>query len=99
MEPQLFYWTGKIIWYAVCIALCASMGVLAIAPIAAFYKLRQHLWHWKLSAEIAKYGFTEADVRYAVSLQGDLPCKYEDLIEAVGRIKARGDAIKQRERR
>jgi hypothetical protein len=75
------------------------MGVVVLAPIAAFYKLRKHLWHWKLSAEIAKFGFTEADVRFAVSLQEDLPCKYEDFIRAVGRIKERGDSIAQRKAR
>jgi len=96
MEPELFYWTGKIIWYAICASVCAAVGgITFIAPIVATHKVIKHLWKWRISAELAKYGFTEADIRFTHSLQGGgLPCEYDRFIEAVQRIKERGDAIK-----
>lgn len=97
MEFQLFMWTGKIIWWALCstVVLCAVAGAV-IAPIAAYKKVLGHLWHWKLAGELAKSGFTEDDIRFAANIPGGLPCKYTEFIEAVNRIKERGRVSKIR---
>lgn len=97
MESQLFYWTGLIIWYAVCTCACAIVGgVVVVAPIVATRKCINHLWKWKLSAELMKYGFTQEEVRYAHSIRiGGLPCDYDEFISAVQRIKSRSKNIPQ----
>lgn len=94
----IFFFTGKAIWVGLCVlALILLVVTLVAVPIYVFTQLRWKLWKWILAAKLAKEGFTEADIRFAFSLQGGgLPCDFDAFIEAVQRIKTRGDVIKKR---
>lgn len=90
----IFFFTGKAIWMGLCVL---ALTLLLVALVFVPLTVHKHLWKWVLAARLAKEGFTEADIRFAFSLQGGgLPCEFDDFIEAVQRIKARGDAAKKR---
>ncbi len=91
----IFLFTGKAIWMGLCAAaLLAVVSSVIAAPIYVFYRARRILWQWVLATRLMREGFSEADIRFAFSITGGgLPCKFDDFIEAVKRIKERGDAL------
>ena len=96
MEAQIFLFTGKILWLSLCSAAVASaFAAVVVAPIMVYKSVRKHLWEWILVKELAKDGFSEADLRFAIAIPGGLPCGYDEFIEAAQRIKERGRVAKK----
>ena len=54
---NIFAWTGCIIWWLICagIILCIA-GACVLAPIVVFKKTQSHLWKWRITALLAKWG-------------------------------------------
>lgn len=95
-ESQIFLFTGKIIWLLLCSAAVASaLACLVVAPIMCYRFICRHLWHWVLAKNLVTDGFSEADIRFAMSLTGGLPCDYDKFMDAVKRIKERGEIAKR----
>lgn len=93
MEPTVFYWTGKAIWYLICgLTIGCVLAATIVAPAIVYRRIKQHLWKWALLGELAKTGFTEDDIRWIYALPGGLPCEYDKFIKAVKRVKERGEA-------
>jgi len=78
MDIQIFYWTGKIIWWSICISVIAGA---ILAPIAVYRKSKKHLWMWKVSAEIASSGFSPEDIRSIALYAPKPPCDTEELFK------------------
>ena len=96
METEVFYWTGVILWWALCISGgCSVIAASIIAPIVAYRQSKKYLWQWKYGAILAQTGFTDADVEFAVSysrLPKDI--SLPELLKWVRNVKERGDALK-----
>ena len=96
MVEQIFLFTGKILWLLLCFAAVTSALIcLFVAPIRCYRFVCRNLWHWVLAKNLAKDGFSEADIRYAISLPGGLPCDYDKFMDAVKQIKERGTIAKR----
>jgi hypothetical protein len=100
LENQLFLWTGKIIWWAVCcsaVACAVASGILA--PIVVRRKIIKNLWIWILTAELSKYGLDPEDIRFMAAIPGLKPEEFNRCMETVKRVKERGESLEARKAR
>lgn len=96
MEAQIFYWTGVVIWWGVCLATMASVvACVIIAPAVAYHRCKKYFWQWKWAGEIAKHGFTQDDLRFATA--GTLPdnCNMQEMLAWVEMVKERGKTVRK----
>lgn len=100
MEIQLFLWTGKIIWWAICCsAVACAVGGGILAPIVVRRKIIKNLWLWILTAELAKYGLSTEDVTWLAAIPGQSPERYENFLETAKRLHERHDALEAQKAR
>lgn len=95
LEEQIFYWTGAVLWIALCVGVSATAIVgCVVAPLFALKQIKQQMWKWKYIAEVADSGFTQHDLKYAIS--SSLPEGYEltVILEWVKKVKQRGEVMK-----
>lgn len=94
METQIFYWTGCVIWWAIC--LCVISAAI-VAPVVSFLKAKKFLWQWRWAAITAETGFTHEDVVFALS-GVDTPngVTAEQMMAWVEQVKERGSVVRKR---
>lgn len=69
MEIQLFLWTGKLVWWAICLSVGAcAVGGGILAPLAVRRKIIESLWRWIITAQIARYGISVEDMLWINSI-------------------------------
>jgi hypothetical protein len=94
MEQDLFYWTGKIIWWAICSSTVLCITTAAIcAPIATFYRVKKRMWQWRYLAEVGHYGLTQEDLAWIARDPFHSPPKdITETLRWVQRVKERTEA-------
>ena len=100
MEAQLFLWTGKIIWWAICcsaVACAVSGGILA--PIVVRRKIIKNLWLWVLTAELSKYGLSAEDTMWLAAVPGQRAEEYEKFVVTAKRLQERHEALEAKKAR
>lgn len=97
LETQLFLWTGKIIWWAICCSAvaCAVAGGI-LAPIVIRRKIIKHVWHWILTAELAKYGVSVDDLLWIGSVPEISDTEREAFTKVGKRLHERHEALEAR---
>jgi hypothetical protein len=101
MEAQIFYWTGVVVWWGVCLMVIASVvACVVLGPLYAFHRAKNVMWEWKWAAEIGHTGFTKRDITYATRITSNgspLPdgCKIKDVLAWVEMVKKRGDTVRK----
>lgn len=100
METQLFIWTGKIIWWAICCsAVACVVGGGILAPIVVRRKIIKSLWLWILTAELSKHGLSPEDIRFMAAIPGQMPGDFEKCMNTVKRVKERGKSLEAQKAR
>lgn len=97
MENQLFLWTGKIIWWAICcsaVACVVAGGILA--PIVIRKKIINNLWSWILSAQLSRYGISEEDLLWVSSVPDISKSERESFYKVGKRLHERRKALEAR---
>ncbi|MCK5504226.1 MAG: hypothetical protein KAJ10_03645 [Thermodesulfovibrionia bacterium] len=98
METQIFYWTGVVIWWGVCLAVMVSIvACVIITPVVAYHRCKKYFWQWKWAAIIAEHGFTQDDVRFATTGTAKLPdhCTMQEMLAWVETVKMRGSYVRK----
>ena len=94
MEASIFYWTGKIIWWLICVGVITCvLTAVTIAPLVTYSRVQKYMWKWKYTHDIATGKLTPDDLKFAAEVQG---YKAKDILkhlEWVRRVKERADAI------
>lgn len=100
METQLFLWTGKIIWWAICCsAVACAVGGGILAPIVVRRKIINQLWHWVLMAQISRYGVSVEDLRWIASVPDISAAERESFSKVGKRLHERREALEVRKAR
>lgn len=69
METQLFLWTGKLVWWAICLSAGAcAVGGGILAPLIVRRKIIKSLWYWILTSQLARYGISVEDMLWINSI-------------------------------
>lgn len=97
METQLFLWTGKIIWWAICIsAVACFVGGGILAPIIVHKKIINNLWSWILAAQLSRYGISADDLLWVASVPDISEAERETFYRVGKRLYERNEALEKR---
>ena len=90
-HTQIFYWTGVVCWYILCVSFTASVLVAGVvAPFFTLKKTKKYMWQWRYASEVVGNGLTQEDIKYALA-DGDTPDGYD-----VQKMVAWVESIKKR---
>ncbi len=65
MEQQIFYWTGCLIWWGLCLmAMCGTVSITIIAPIWVAKRFRKVWWRWYTLAKFVDLGWSQEELNH-----------------------------------
>lgn len=93
METQIFYWTGVVIWWGLCLLCIGGVVTLVIiTPLWAFGKSKLGWWRWVTVAKFADLGWTNEELKKVLTRAHIDDKKFFDtavkVIEAGKQVKA-----------
>ena len=93
METQIFYWTGVVIWWGLCLAAMGGIAVIIIiTPIYAFHRFKRFWWKWYTIGKFADLGWTKDELNEIALSVGNADDNFlrgcQVLLKAADDIKA-----------
>lgn len=96
LEQQIFYWTGCIIWWGLCLlAISGIITAVIISPILIYKNIKKYFNRWKWAAVAASTGLTADDIAYCIYVKTPNDVSPDEMIAWFEKVKERGQYYKK----